>query len=108
MIQGELHEGRAVAEPELLLDVCAVGLGCSHADVEDGADLRARMPEGDEAQHLGLARGQAARRPRFRSVVERVPIGTRRLAPCHRSYGMNKIALSGLLQNVPTGTRGEG
>lgn len=49
------HELRARVQPQLLLDVGAVGLNRSHRQVELTRDLGVRVPQGDQAQNVDLA-----------------------------------------------------
>jgi len=59
VLERVVHELGAAGQPDLLLDVGAVGFDRSHAQIEMPGDLRVRVTEGDQAQDLDLALGQA-------------------------------------------------
>src|SRR5271155_3135183 len=61
-LQRVADELRAGSEPELLLDVRAVGLDGAHRQIQLRGDLCVGVPERDQSQHVGLTLGEIVRR----------------------------------------------
>src|SRR5947209_11182836 len=61
MPQGIAHELSPGLEPQLLLNVLAVGLDRAYREVELVGDLTVGVAEGDPAQDVDLALGQVVR-----------------------------------------------
>src|SRR4051794_12179163 len=78
-------------EPQLLLDVGAVGLDGPHREVELLADLGVCVPEGDQPQYLSLALRQVVRwacglrrRGRKGGAQARIKVGLAHRGATHR------------------------
>ena len=103
------HEVRARGEPELLLDVRAVRLDRAHREEELPGDLRVRVAERDQAQHLDLALrevvGRAGRRLTCDPCAERgVQVGLAGRGTAHR---LDQLGIGGLLEDVADRARAQ-
>ena len=83
VVERVAHELGARGAAELLLDVRAVGLDGAHGEVQLCGDLRVRVAERDQPQHLDLALAQVVGRPAGRAGRgERAPsAGLRYVSP---------------------------